>query len=138
MAEQALKEAKMTLIVKALSRLVAPSLKRGIPQSAAKVKRYFSQQATPNSLIGHAPSQPALPGEPGYNATLKSIELASKYPQGTILTHADMAKLVGVQSQEANAFLRELMASLKETNAEIRLLNKNLYNVVSVITGNRP
>lgn len=95
-------------------------------------KRCFSNSAQ-NPLIGSVPSQPVLTGEQGHDIFLKNMKFVPE--QGSMLSYADMQKLKMLEkSPEAVSSLAELMTTIKDQTAEMQQLNRNIRELVSVIT----
>lgn len=134
-----------SLIIKSYARLIGCIYSESsIAQAASKnipaiTRRYFSTSSELNHYIGPAPSQPVLPGEPGYDLFVKSVEFHTKHGRDTIFTQADIERLKNSQQpRKDDSFFLKLIEIMQQNNAEMRQLNKNIQDLLRILGPKNP
>lgn len=104
-----------------------------LQQTIKRCFSLYSSFAKINDFIGPCCSQPVLEGEPGYKSFARSLELSGKENRDTYLSHAHIQNLKNIQRENLSDF-RNLIEELKKSNAEMRQLNKNIKDLVQIIS----
>jgi len=123
----------MSFLINSMMRTtVCPCSTRLLMQTTVQKRFSGILSSGANSFIGPAPSQPALPGEIGHDVFINNMKFSHKLDQGSILSHADIQKIK--PSSREHSIFTHLINELTVQNAELKKLNKNIVDLITIVT----